>query len=91
MRQSPISFSERMNQDQFNSLIYVSDELDLVDVAIAVANDDKASVEQWMQINQVSVANDAQAKRWHAEDATLWAVVIRPFVLVQENTQTQTY
>jgi hypothetical protein len=68
------------------SLIYVADELDLVDVAIAVANDDQASVEKWMQANQVATVSDKQAKAWQAKDAILWAVVVRPFVLVQENT-----
>lgn len=66
------------------ALICVGKELDLVDVAVHVANDDKAAVTQWMNLGSVSKVTDAQAQAWHEADAALWAVVVKPWILVQE-------
>jgi hypothetical protein len=38
----------------------------------------------WMREGKVSLVSDQQAKGWLAEDAVLWAVVVKPWVLVQE-------
>ena len=38
----------------------------------------------WTESGKLAGASDDQAKRWIASDALLWAVVIKPWVLVQE-------
>jgi hypothetical protein len=58
-------------------------ELDLVDVAYAFQLDDIEQVQTWTDSQQVSPVNDDQAKHWVASDALLWAVVVKPWVLVQ--------
>ena len=58
-------------------------ELDLVDVAYAFQLDAIEQVKTWTESRQVSPVNDDQAKLWVASDALLWAVVIKPWVLVQ--------
>lgn len=63
--------------------VYVSDELDLVDVAACFVDDNKAMVEKWMQDNLVMPVPDDQARDWYNHDAMLWAVVVKPWVLVQ--------
>ena len=66
-------------------LLVVDSALDLVDVAQALIDDDSATVKGWMQHSQLASATDEQAADWHARNPdTLWAVVIRPWVLVQE-------
>lgn len=65
--------------------IYVSSDLDLVDVATQIARDNKTSVEQWMQIGKIANVTNEQAKKWHASDTMVWAVVVKPWVLVQES------
>lgn len=66
-------------------LLVVDSDLDLVDVAQALIDDDSARVKTWMQGSQLTVASDQQAADWHERNPeTLWAVVIRPWVLVQE-------
>ena len=66
-------------------LLVVDSALDLVEVAQALIDDDSARVKVWMQNNQLSSASDQQAADWHERNPeTLWAVVIRPWVLVQE-------
>jgi hypothetical protein len=66
------------------TVIAVSDELDLVEVAIQISNDNKALIEQWMLEKRVDKVSDAQAKDWLETDANLWAVVVRPWILVQQ-------
>ena len=64
--------------------VYVSNELDLVEVASCFVNDDKAIVEKWMQDNQIMPVPDDQARDWYNSDAMVWAVVVKPWVLVQQ-------
>lgn len=61
----------------------VASELDLVDLAYAFQEDDVEAVKSWTDNQQVLPVSDDQAKQWVATDATLWAVVIKPWVLVQ--------
>lgn len=65
------------------TVIAVSNELDLVEVAARIAADDKDAVAQWMGEGRVGRASDAQAGAWLAADAALWTVVVKPWILVQ--------
>jgi hypothetical protein len=64
-------------------VIQVNEELDLVDVAARVAQDDTATVSQWMNENRLGKVDDEQAQAWLKADAQVWAVVVRPWILVQ--------
>jgi hypothetical protein len=37
-----------------------------------------------MENNQVALVSDAQALRWFESHTELWAVVVKPWILVQE-------
>lgn len=66
-------------------LLEVDASLDLVEVAQALIDDNSAAVKGWRQQNLLTSLADARAADWHQRDPdTLWAVVIRPWVLVQE-------
>jgi hypothetical protein len=65
-------------------VIRVARELDLVEVALCVANDDKAAVEGWLAAGQVGHLDLKTARDWSARDPELWAVVVAPWVVVQE-------
>jgi len=65
-------------------VVCVSATLDLIDVAVAMAQDNGAVIGLWMQDGQVSKATDEQAMDWLARDPDLWSVVVAPWVLVQE-------
>jgi hypothetical protein len=64
-------------------VVYVAKELDLVDVAYQFSKDNKTQVEQWLQSQQVAMVSDQQALVWWEEDAVVWAVVVKPWLLVQ--------
>ncbi len=65
-------------------VIRVHPDLDLVDVGQAFLSDDAAAVDGWRQSKQLNRASDDDARRWHAESAEFWALVVAPWVLVQE-------
>ncbi|MFA5548216.1 MAG: DUF2288 domain-containing protein [Porticoccaceae bacterium] len=65
------------------SVIAVALDLDLVEVALAMAEDDKARVSGWMAAGQLGLAGDTEAAAWFDADAMMWAVVLSPWVLVQ--------
>lgn len=63
--------------------ISVAAELDLVEVAFQFSADNKTLVEQWLNAGLVAPVTDQQASDWYQNDSDVWAVVIRPWVLVQ--------
>ncbi len=63
--------------------IAISSELDLVEVAYQFAQDNKQQVAQWLNENKIGKVTDEQAKAWLADDMTVWAVVVKPWLLVQ--------
>jgi len=71
------------------SVIAVDDGLDLVEVALRVATDDKDAVARWMAGNRLGPVSDRQALAWLAEDAELWTVVVKPWILVQREKASQ--
>lgn len=65
-------------------VIRVDSDLDLVQVATCFANDDKLSVEDWINEGKVEHLGMHDAKDWGERDPELWAVVVAPWVVVQE-------
>ena len=65
------------------SAIYVSSKLDLIDVGLEIFLDNKIKIKQWISDDMVSKVSDYQAEAWTNSDATLWSLVIKPWVLVQ--------
>ena len=78
-----IKWSELQRHFASGSVIWVSEALDLIDVALRVAHDDRESVARWMNDGSVAKVSDAQAQGWLEADEVLWASVVSPFVLVQ--------
>ena len=65
------------------NVVTVSPELDLIEVAYQVSQDNKVAVEPWVTAQQLAPATDEHAVQWHQENTELWAVVVAPLVLVQ--------
>ena len=66
------------------AVIMVSSNLDLITVAIAFAEDNRPLVEKWLNQVEVAKVSQTQAATWTESNPELWAVVIAPWVLVQE-------
>ena len=65
-------------------VFHVHAELDLVDVAFALHEDDVERVKSWTDAARLGPVADEQARTWLDGEASLWAVVVKPWVLVQE-------
>jgi hypothetical protein len=78
-----IEWSELERHFAQGNVIYVSEELDLIDVAVRVSHDDKDSIARWMAAGLLAKVSDLQAQTWSAAGAALWAAVVHPFILVQ--------
>ena len=67
-------------------LVLVDPELDLLDVALAVARDDGEQVQRWMAAQQLRRATAAQTEAWREEAGERFTVVIvQPYVLAQRD------
>ena len=56
----------------------------LLGEALRLAGDDADQVRHWMSQGEIGKVSDGQARDWVECDAVLWAVVVKPWVLVQE-------
>jgi len=63
--------------------ISVSSDIDLVEAGYQFSVDNKSQVEQWISQKKVVPVSDQQALKWFEEEISVWAVVIKPWVLVQ--------
>jgi len=66
-------------------IINVSSKLDLVEVAYQFSIDNKAQVEQWLAEQNIAAVSDSQALQWYQDNVMVWAVVVKPWVLVQSD------
>ncbi len=64
--------------------LYLSAELDLVKVAYAFHEDHKEQVDAWIQQEKIISVSTAQAKYWIENESQVWAIVVKPWVLVQD-------
>ncbi|MCX7104404.1 MAG: DUF2288 domain-containing protein [Methylococcales bacterium] len=81
---SQIAWNELQRFFASGSAVFVASSLDLIDVAYQFSIDNKDEVTQWIQNNQISLVSDQQALMWLEADTTVWAVVVKPWILVQE-------
>ena len=65
-------------------VLLVDAKLDLLRVAAAMVQDDSDVVSDWIKQGVIKYPDDALAKEWFETDRLLWAVVLNPWVLVQE-------
>ncbi len=65
------------------NVIHVSAELDLTEVALQITDDNAESLKHWMSKGMIDVVTDKQAKEYADTEATVWAVVIKPWILTQ--------
>jgi hypothetical protein len=63
--------------------ISVHNSLDLIEVAYQFSADNKTQVAAWLNNQQISLVSDEQAKDWLENEYRVWAVVVKPWILVQ--------
>ena len=68
-----------------DSLIVVSQELDLLDVGVAIAEDDTSKVSCWIEEALIQKPSQIQLSDWNQNQMKRFnALIVQPYVLVQE-------
>ncbi|MDP2028839.1 MAG: DUF2288 domain-containing protein [Thiobacillus sp.] len=57
---------------------------DLIDAALLIAENNAAEAQVWLADGRIARAEMRDAEDWHARQPQFWAVVVAPWVLVQE-------
>lgn len=79
-----IAWSELQRFFAQGRVFLVNDPLELPKVAVSVARDDSFQISEWKEQKLLNLVTDQQAKQWSTNEVVLWAVVVAPFVFVQE-------
>ena len=70
-------------------LIVVARGLDLLEAGERVANDDAAAVAGWIDAGRLAKPSAGQIAEWDAaEENTFRMLIVRPYILIQEEGQT---
>jgi hypothetical protein len=70
---------------QRDVVVVVNPELDLVDVGIAIANDDTLSVQHWISQQLLHKPLPEQLADWNSDETKRFqALIVQPYVLVKE-------
>lgn len=84
---APITWQELQPFFARGSLLWVDSEQDLIEVAEAVAENRQQVVAAWLEAGRIAVLSDTRAEDLLNRDPSLWAVVVAPWVLVQERAE----
>lgn len=80
----PATWPELLYQFARGALFLVDSESDLLDVAHAIAEDDKATVERMITSGQLRRATDDDARRFQAATVQRFQfVIVQPWVIAQ--------
>ncbi len=80
----PVQWSDLKAHADRSAMLIVDASLNLVEVAVAVANDDTTKVQQWLRDASLQRPSDQQIERWsHTPQKPFVAVIVQPFVLAQ--------
>ncbi|WP_455375316.1 DUF2288 domain-containing protein [Kaarinaea lacus] len=79
-----INWSELQRHFARGIVIVVDPDLDLVKIAEQISEDQDEIVKSLLDAAKISRATDEDAIRWNKHNQDFWAIVIAPWVLVQE-------
>lgn len=83
METAKISWKELERFFAGGKLISVIDSVDMIRVAQLMEADDVDAIQVMIEKREIERVTDEQAKIWAEANPTLWAVVVRPWILVQ--------
>ncbi|WP_416192122.1 DUF2288 domain-containing protein [Neisseria sp. CCUG12390] len=78
-----ISWSELQPHFARGAAVYVAPDLDLIETARLMADDNTAKLKPLMEQGRFGVVSEEQARDFFERNQDMWAVVVAPWVLVQ--------
>lgn len=80
-----ISWKDLQPHAKRDAIIVIKPELDLAEVAVAIAEDDANSVQQWIEQESIGKPNAEQLTKWNqSPEKEFTALIVQPFVVVKE-------
>ncbi|MBT9590746.1 MAG: DUF2288 domain-containing protein [Thiobacillus sp.] len=79
-----LQWSELERHFARGDVIKVAIGTDLIDAALHIAENNAATVQEWLADGRIARAEMTDAEDWHARQPMFWALVVAPWVLVQE-------
>ena len=80
-----ISWKDLQPHAKRDAIIVVKQELDLPEVAVAIAEDNTASVQGWIGDRSIAKPSSQQLTAWNQTPEKLFvALIVQPFVVIQE-------
>lgn len=71
---------------QRDAVVMVAQGLDLLDVGVAIANDDVSAVQRWISEQLIYKPSQEQKSDWNGDQSKRFnALIVSPYVLVQES------
>ncbi len=68
-----------------DSVLVVTKELNLVDVAVAIASDNLLSVQHWISEQLIQKPSETQLSNWNSDlQKRFNTLIVQPYVLIQE-------
>lgn len=80
---SLIAWTELQRYFATGAVLVVAPEVDLVEVGFQMSEDNTAKIKHWLDNGQLAHVSDDLARDWLANDVSVWAVVVNPWLLVQ--------
>ena len=80
---SKIAWIELQRFFAAGQVISVSNDLDLIEVAYQMSVDNHVFISSCLQNQSIAKVSDKQALKWFESNSEVWAVVVKPWVLVQ--------
>ncbi|OKH24775.1 hypothetical protein NIES593_06025 [Hydrococcus rivularis NIES-593] len=78
-----IEWSDLIPHAQRDAVIVVNEELSIVDVGVAIANDNVALVQQWIAQKLIHKPSFDELSDWNSQpDKKFSTLIVQPFVLV---------
>ncbi|HAC63283.1 MAG TPA: DUF2288 domain-containing protein [Cyanothece sp. UBA12306] len=69
---------------QRDAIIIVTDHLDLLEVAVAIAQDDTDAVQHWISEALISKPSPEQLTIWNSDTSKMFkTLIVQPFVVIQ--------
>ena len=80
-----ISWQDLQPHAKRDAIIVVKDELDLSEVAVAIAQDNTPSVQRWIGEQFISKPTSEERTHWNqTPQKQFTALIVQPFVIVKE-------
>lgn len=81
---SLIAWTELQRYFATGAVLVVAPEADLIEVGFQMSEDNAAQIKIWLENGQLAHVCDDLARDWLAREVSVWAVVVNPWLLVQD-------